>query len=190
MKFLVDKFKHDRSKTIYSQEGLAEACNVSLNTIKNVELLRRKVTPTDALFNEMCKVSKNIVSDFSKGFSPIGVGIHNLSNHDCSEILKLKNEFLDEYNKAYEETLKKSIIEEKGVSYSRKFFTSKFIPYYGRISTNTATSHNRVYRAKITPVLDSDSKDEILSRHEYFIVSEWCRTLKEKYDAIRKEEEE
>ena len=141
-------------------------------------------------FYEMCKVSKNIVSDFSKGFSPIGVGIHNLSNHDCSEILKLKNELLDEYNKAYEETLKKSIIEEKGVSYSRKFFTSKFIPYYGRISTKTATSHNRVYRAKITPVLDSDSKDEILSRHEYFIVSEWCRTLKEKYDAIRKEEEE
>jgi hypothetical protein len=39
-------------------------------------------------------------------------------------------------------------------------------------------------------LLDSDSKDEILSRHEYFIVSEWCRTLKEKYDAIRKEEEE
>lgn len=58
MKFLVDKFKHDRSKTIYSQEGLAEACNVSLNTIKNVELLRRKVTPTDELFNEMCKVLK------------------------------------------------------------------------------------------------------------------------------------
>ena len=137
-------------------------------------------------------LSDNIVTNFSNNDIPCGVGINNLTNHDCMEILSHKDELLDEYKELYEKNLKQYIIEEKGVSYSEEFFTSKFIPYCGRFNMNCRgeLGYNKVCKTSIIPILDNDSRDMTLSNYERRIVSEWCRHMRLKYDAIRKEEEE
>ena len=133
--------------------------------------------------------SKNIVEDLNNDIIPSGVGINNLTNQDCIKISKYRKELFVEYRNAYKSSLEKEIVEEKGASYSEIFFSTKFIPYYGRISKITS-SYDKVCKAELTPVLDNDSRDITLSNHERFIVQVWCRQMRLKYEAIRKEEEE
>ena len=137
--------------------------------------------------------SRNIVEDLNNDIIPNGVGINNLTNQDCLKFNKHRKELYIEYRNVYEKSIEKYVVEEKGASYSNIFFTTKFIPYYGRIISklnNTALSYDKVCKAKIIPALDNDSRDIILSNHERCIVREWCKQMKEKYDIIRKEEEE
>lgn len=135
---------------------------------------------------EMRPITRNnVVVDFNNDIFN-GVGINNLTIHDCSEILKHKDGLFDVYKNAYKNTIENNVIKENGISYSKKFFISKFIPYYGRINTKTASSYDRVCNAEITPVLNNDSKDKILSEHEFLCADRWFRCVEQ----IRAEEEE
>lgn len=139
---------------------------------------------------EMCEgPSKNIVEDLNNDIIPSGVGINNLINQDCIKISKYRKELFVEYRNAYKSSLEKEIVEEKGASYSEIFFSTKFIPYYGRIS-KIISSYDKVCKAKLIPVLDNDSRDITLSNHERFIVRAWCEQIYKKHDTIRKEKEE
>ena len=140
---------------------------------------------------EMRGVS-NIIANLNNGIT-CGVGINNLTDQDCIEILKHTDELMTEYQEAYYNTIEEYVIEEKGYSFLNDFFLSKFIPYYGRVNsklTKSASSYDKVCNTEITPVLNYDSKDIILSENERYIVQVWCKQMRLKYETIRKEEEE
>lgn len=138
---------------------------------------------------EMSVKPKSISVGFSNDIETCDVGINNLTNHDCLVILNHEEDLLAEYEKVYESTIKKQVIEEKGRAHSEEFFTSKFIPYYGMVSTKLVT-YDRICNTNTKPVLNDESRDLVLSNNERVIVGSWCRRIKEKHDAVRREEKE
>ena len=164
------------------------------NIFSNV--LSKYLSHNDIIYNESLKRTINsyyelpyiksytydVIAKFNEKTIPYPIGINNLSNHDCEEILNHKADLMAEYQKAYDEYVK-----QKGETYSNDFFISKFIPYYGRISCRLIT-YDRICNCELIPSLTNDSRDQVLSRNEEQVVASWCRVLA-KEEAERKEKE-
>ena len=133
--------------------------------------------------------SDSVVNDFINDLISSGIGIINLTDKDCKKVLMHKDELLLEYKRAYADTLESYVTKEYGTAYSTSFFKSQFIPYYGKVSTKL-TDYDRVCKAEITPILDAESKDRILSGHELVIVGRWCKCIDSNYEAKQKIERE
>ena len=137
--------------------------------------------------------SGNVINDFINDQIASRIGIINLTDNDCKKVLMHKDELLLEYKRAYADTLEGYVTKEYGIANSQIFFKSQFIPYYGRISTKLTDSsvcYDRVSEAKITPILNAELKDKILSKDELFIVGRWCRCIETNYEAKQKIESE
>lgn len=137
--------------------------------------------------------SGNVVNDFINDQIESRIGIINLTDNDCKKVLMHKDELLLEYKRAYADTLEGYVTKEYGIANSEIFFKSHFIPYYGKNSTKLTDSsvcYDRVSKAKITPILNAELKDEILSKDELFIVGRWCRCIETNYKTKQKIESE